>query len=108
MTSTESPPNKSVASRLFKPIGWLLTAIGFLVRFLLLAWATLAIYWSNLPWAGLRLVLALVFLAFGIYALWLKRKPRTLLVFVGLFAVVVVWYISFSLPTIVPGGRRWR
>jgi hypothetical protein len=104
MTSTESPPNKSVASRLFKPIGWLLTAIGFLVRFLLLAWATLAIYWSNLPWAGLRLVLALVFLAFGIYALWLKRKLRTLLVFAGLFAVVVVWYISIQ-PS---HDRSWR
>jgi membrane-bound metal-dependent hydrolase YbcI (DUF457 family) len=104
MTPTESRSNKSPKSWLVRPLGWLLTGLGFLIRFLLVAWATLAIYWSNLPWYWLRLVLALAFLAFGIYALWRKRNLRNLLVFSGLFLVVFVWYL-----TIQPShDRHWR
>jgi hypothetical protein len=56
-----------------KLLRWLLAGIRSLCLILLLAWATLAIYYSNLPWAWARLVLALVFLTFGIWALWFSR-----------------------------------
>ena len=81
---------------LLKPIAWLWYGLGFLFRFLLLAWATLALYWSNLPRAWLRLALAIGFLAFGIYALWFKRTLRTFLVFAGLFLVVFALYRSIE------------
>ena len=43
---------------------------------MLVAWATLAIYYSNLPWTGLRLGLAGAFAAFSIWALWLSHQRR--------------------------------
>ena len=78
--------------------------MGFLFRFLLLGWATLAIYFSNLPWPTLRLALAAVFLAFGIWALWLTRRPRMGWAFAAAFLGVVVWW-----NTILPShDRPWR
>jgi hypothetical protein len=104
MTITESRSNKSLTSWLVKPLGWLLAGLKFLIRFVLVAWATLALYWSNLPWGWARLVLALAFLAYGVYALWLKRNPRTRLVFAGLFLIAFVWYLSIK-PS---HDRPWR
>jgi len=88
----------------FKPFIWLIAVIGFLFRVLLLAWATLAIYYSNLPWGWLRLSLAVAFLAFGIWALWLTRRPRMSLGFAGLFLCVLVWWICIR-PS---HDRQWR
>ena len=48
---------------LSRSLAWLIKGIWFLCQALLVAWATLAIYYSNLPWAGLRLALAAVFSA---------------------------------------------
>jgi hypothetical protein len=39
---------------------WLQAVMGFLFRALAFTWATLAIYYSNLPWTGLRIGLAVV------------------------------------------------
>lgn len=61
-----------VLRRIVRGIG---KALGFLFRLGLVGWATLAIYWSNLPWAWGRVALALGFLAFGIWALWIARRP---------------------------------
>ena len=94
MTLTEA--RSSTKPWLLRPLVWLWAVIGFLLRFLLLAWATLALYWSNLPWAWLRLALAIVLVAVGIYALWLKRTLRTYLVFAGLFLAVVALYHSIQ------------
>jgi hypothetical protein len=78
--------------------------LSFLCRAALVGWATLAIYYSNLPWAWLRIVLALAFLAFGIWALRRPRRPRTLLAFAGVFLGVLVWWISIH-----PSHHRpWR
>ena len=44
---------------LSKVLNWLIRGIWFLFRVLLIAWATLAIYYSNLPSAGLRVALAM-------------------------------------------------
>lgn len=104
MAATESLPAKSRATWLFKPLGWLLAGIKFFVRVLLVGWGTLAFYYSNLPWAGLRLVLAVAFLAFGIWALWLARRPRMYWVFAGLLLTLLGWWL-----TIRPSHNRpWR
>jgi len=83
---------------------FLLTGLGVLVRILVVAWATLAIYYSNLPWFWLRLVLALAFLAFGIWVLWRVRKGPLLLAFAGLFLGVGIWHMSIH-PS---HDRPWR
>jgi len=89
---------------LSKSLGRLIAAIWFLCRVALIAWATLAIYYSNLPWAGLRLGLAGAFAAFAIWAVWLSRQRRMSLVLLVLFLGVVAWWISIS-PS---HDRNWR
>jgi len=104
MPSTESRPSKSPVSWLARLLRWLLIAVWFLCRVLLIAWPTLAIYWSNLPWAWLRLVLALAFLMFSVYVFWWARRPRVFVLFAGLFLIVLMWSISIR-PT---HDRPWR
>lgn len=89
---------------LSKSFGWLIAAIGFLCRALLIAWATLAIYYSNLPSAGVRLGLAAAFAVFAIWAFWLSRRPHMPLVAIALFLGVVAWWISIP-PS---HDRNWR
>jgi len=64
----------------------------------------LAVYWSNLPWGWLRLLLALAFLTFGVWALWLTRKPRMSLFFAALFVGVLTWWL-FIPPS---NDRPWQ
>ena len=85
-------------------LGWLIAGIWFLFRVLLIAWATLAIYYSNLPWAWLRLGLAVAFAAFAIWALWLSRQRRMSVAFIALYLGVVAWWISIP-PS---HDREWR
>ena len=85
-------------------IGWLIAGSWFLFRAVPIAWATLAIYYSNLPWTGLRLGLAGAFAAFSIWALWLSHQRRMPLVFLVMFLGVVGWWISIS-PS---HHREWR
>src|SRR5215468_10503922 len=97
-------PLSSHRGFLSKFFGWLLKGIWFLVLAVLAAWATLAIYYSNLPWAGLRSGLAVAFAAFAIWALLLSRQRRMSIAFIVLFLGVVVWWISIS-----PSHHRpWR
>ena len=51
MTFTESHTIKTLAAWIFKCLRWLFLGIGFLCRVVLIGWATLALYYSNLPWA---------------------------------------------------------
>jgi hypothetical protein len=82
----------------------LIAGIWFLCQVALIAWASLAIYYSNLPWAGIRLGLAGAFAAFAIWALWLSRQRRMSVAFIALFLGVVVWWSSIS-----PSHHRpWR
>jgi len=83
---------------------WAIRTIWFLCRVLLITWATLAIYYSNLPQAGLRLALAGSFAAFAIWLLWLSRWRHRSLVFIVLFFGVVAWWISIT-PS---HDRPWR
>jgi Domain of unknown function (DUF4105) len=89
---------------LSKVLNWLIRGIWLLCRVLLIAWATLAIYYSNLPSAGLRVALAAAFTVLAIWLLWLSRDRRAFLVFIGLFLGVVAWWLSIS-PS---HDRPWR
>jgi hypothetical protein len=82
----------------------LIAGIWFLCQIAFIAWATLAIYYSNLPWTGMRLGLAGAFAAFAIWALWLSRQRRMSVAFIVLFLGVVVWWSSIS-PS---HDRKWR
>jgi hypothetical protein len=71
----------------------------------LIAWATLAIYYSNLPWAGLRLALAIAFAAFAVWAIWLSHRRRmSVALLIVLYLGVVAWWISIP-PS---QDRPWR
>ena len=89
---------------LSRPLGWLLAGVWFLFCALLIAWATLAIHYSNLPWAGVRLGLAIAFAAFAIWALWLSRRRHMQAAVVALFLGVVAWWLSIA-PS---HHRNWR
>jgi hypothetical protein len=87
-----------------KPLKWLLSGVRFCCKAGVALWASLAIYYSNLPWPWLRLALALAFAAVSIWALWMARNRRALLVYAGLFLCVLVWWISIR-PS---HDRPWR
>jgi hypothetical protein len=100
----EPPAAPARASRWRAPLRWLGRGVAFLARVLLVSWAGLAIYYSNLPWAWARLVLAASFVAFAISAVWLTRRPSMRLAVAGLFVGVVVWF-SCIRPS---HDRPWR
>lgn len=99
-----SRPDKAPAGWLARTRRRLCRGLGFLLRVLLIAWAALAIYYSNLPWAWLRIAGALAFCAFAVWALWITRWPRRRLAFAGAFAVVALWWICIP-PS---HNRPWR
>ncbi|HXV78839.1 MAG TPA: DUF4105 domain-containing protein [Candidatus Binatia bacterium] len=82
---------------------WLLIGVRFLCLALVIAWGTLAIYYT-LPWEGMRLPAALGFLIVGIWALWYSRRPAAFAIFAALFLGVLVWFISIQ-PS---HDRPWR
>jgi hypothetical protein len=82
----------------------LICGINLLFRILVITWTTLAIYFSNLPWAELRLGLAVAFAAFASWALVLSRQRRMSVVAFALVLGVVAWWL-----TIAPShDRNWR
>jgi hypothetical protein len=97
-------PSSSRRSFLSRLLGWLIAGIWSLVRILLIAWGTLAIYYSNLPSTSIRLALAAAFAAFAVWACWLTARRGMSAVFFLVFAGVVAWWISIS-PS---HDRPWR
>ncbi len=89
---------------LYKFLGWPIKGPWLLFRVLLIAWATLAIYYSNLPCAGLRLAVALSVARVAIWLLWRSRARYAFAMFVVLFLGVVAWWVSIS-PS---HDRPWR
>jgi hypothetical protein len=67
------------------PLHWCWLAVRSLLQLLLIAWATLAIYYSNLPWPWLRLEWAIAFAIFATWSLWIarRRRPRMRWAFAG-------------------------
>jgi hypothetical protein len=84
--------------------GWLIGGGWLLCRVFLVAWATLAIYYSNLPFFQLRLGLAGAFAAFSAWAFWFSRRRHMPIIATALFfAVVGMWCL------IPPShDRDWR
>jgi len=91
-------------SLLSKILNWPIRGICLLFQVLLIAWATLAIYYSNLPSAVLRVAVAMSFAILAIWLLWLSRDRRGSIVFAVLFLAVVAWWLSIS-PS---HDRPWR
>ena len=94
MTLPPSQLGKSALFWLLKPAFWLVSAAGFLCRATLVAWASLAVYFSNLPWAWLRVLLTLAVFASCIHFLWLSRSRWRFLAFSILFFGVLTWWAS--------------
>ena len=91
-------------SLLSKILNWPIRGLCLLFQVLLIAWATLAIYYSNLPSAVLRVAVAMSFAILAIWLLWLSRDRRGSIVFAVLFLAVVAWWLSIS-PS---HDRPWR
>lgn len=89
---------------LTRSANWLIAIVGFLVKALLVTWATLAIYYSNLPWPWARLALAAAFALFAVWALWLSRRRSMSVVAAVLFLGIVGWWIAIP-PS---HDRNWR
>jgi hypothetical protein len=100
----QEEPLSSDRSFLSRFIGWLIGGIWLVCEIVLIAWGTLAIYYSNLPWAELRLALAAAFAAFAVWACWVSARRGMTAVFLVLFFAVVVWWISIA-PS---HDRDWR
>jgi hypothetical protein len=83
---------------------WLMTGIRLLFRIVVIAWTTLAIYFSNLPAPELRLALAAVFAGFAVWAFWLSRRRRMPAVAYALVLGVVAWWLAIA-PS---HDRNWR
>jgi uncharacterized protein DUF4105 len=97
-------PMSSLRSFLFRPLGWLVAIIISLCWAIPTVWATLAIYYSNLPSGMMRLALAAAFAAFTIWAVWFSRRRHMSVVAIVLFLGVVAWWISIQ-PS---HDRNWR
>jgi hypothetical protein len=83
---------------------WPIAGLKLLVEALVTIWATLAIYFSNLPWPELRLVLAGAFAAFAIWAFWLSHRRRMPAVASAVVLGIAAWWLTIA-PT---GDRTWR
>ena len=95
---------KLLPSWIHRPSAWLVAGLVFLVLLGLVSWGSLALYWSNLPRFELRLLVALGFALFGIWALWFSRKSRMFFVFAASFLLVLAyWWVIPALQQ-----RQWQ
>jgi hypothetical protein len=103
MTAT-APSPRPVLKRIAGLPGCLGRALCRLLLLLMIVWAALAIYYSNLPWPAARSVLAIAFFAFAIHAVWFASPAGWRWAFGVAFAGVVVWHASIP-PS---NDRPWR
>lgn len=95
---------KRTAAAAWRPLGWLLATLRFVAKVLFVAWGALALHFSNLPWAGARLALALAFAAFAVWALWFARRRNAYWLLGVVFGAIFVWWV------LIPPShdRPWR
>jgi Domain of unknown function (DUF4105) len=89
---------------MYRVLAWFVAGLWFLCRAALILWATLAIYYSSLPWPAVRLALAIAFAAFAVWAIWIARGRRPSLALLVLYLGIVAWWLSIS-PS---HNRPWR
>jgi hypothetical protein len=97
-------PVRRLPAWVARPLRWCWAGLRRAAQFLLIAWAALALYYSNLPWAWARVVLAVAFAGFAVWALWVSRRTRSRWAFAGAFAAVAVWWACIP-PS---HDRPWR
>jgi hypothetical protein len=88
----------------YRLLACLIAGGWFLCRAVLILWATLAIYYSNLPWPGVRLTSAISFAAFAVWAVWFAPGRRMSVALIALYLGVIGWWMSIS-PS---NDRQWR
>ena len=94
METSSLHPERRLPISLRILLGILVIATVVPVLLLMATWASLAIYYSNLPWASVRLGLAAVFAIAVVAAfVFLPGRMRTMLWFLGAFSLVVVWFL---------------
>lgn len=94
METSSLHPERRLPLSLRVLIGVLVIATLVPILLLMLTWATFAIYYSNLPWAPVRVALAAVFAVAVVGAfMFLPGRVRTLMWFLGAFSMVVVWFL---------------
>jgi hypothetical protein len=99
-----TPARRWLPTWIRRPLRWLGKLFRWIAQCLLVTWATLAIYFSNLPWPWARIALALTFAAFAVWALWIPRRTEWRWAFIGVFFAVVIWWIAIP-PS---HDRPWR
>lgn len=104
MTTADSSSPKVETSLVSRILRRFVAGAWLFVKCLLLLWATLAIFFSNLPWEWLRLAAAIAFAAFSIWALWISKNRKMRWAVAAAFLVVLVWYIAIP-PS---HDRPWR
>lgn len=87
-----------------KPFCWIGKAFKVFFQLLLILWSSLALYYSNLPWHSVRVIMAISFALFSVWALWITRRRHMVLLFSALFVGILIWW-STILPT---QHRDWR
>ena len=104
MIRIEPSNNTKSIAWFLKPFYWFATVFKFLIKLGLVTWASLALYYSNLPWISVRTIMAAAFALFGIWTLWFAHRPRMTLLFAMLYIGLLVWWSSI-LPS---HDRPWR
>jgi hypothetical protein len=82
----------------------LLKSLLFVLGAIVILWACLAIYFSNLPWLQARLGLSIAFLVLVFWVVFINRRPRMYAVLAAVFVCIVVGWLSI-LPS---HDRNWR
>lgn len=104
MSAQESPNPQGSRGWFRKTLGSLAMMVTGLISLLFIAWGSLALHFSDLPGAGLRMALGLVFFLFGIWALWRPYRLRRVAMFAVAYVALLVWWGSIR-PS---HDRNWR
>ncbi len=84
---------------------WAVNGLLTLIVTMTTAWTVVAIYFSNLPWYVLRLVVAILFLVFCV-AIFITIRPfrKAFLRFIVGFAALLIWWLLIP----ASNNRAWQ